>query len=246
MVFRDSPRSTDPATTPPPNDVGIDASSSASLDYRHLRSQTLVFKAASAFVIGLAALLFDVDVPSFLILYALYVGFAMFVTAPMMFVADRHERLEGQAIRDFAVSTTAMFGLWVVAVLLPLWTIWSGIAESSAIELPHIAWSAISLPAAASLLVAWFNGWRYARMPVRDRVAIGFARPVFERALCIVAFVVFGPVIFEALVLLGAEFSLLAKPATAMVIAYAVCEAYPFAAALMDRVLAARAPLGQG
>jgi len=208
--------------------------------YESLRNRELALRGAGALALGLTALLFGIDVTSFLLLYALYVGFAMVLTTPLMFIADRSSELETPVWQDFIVVALLMAALWGLAVLWPLWAVWSGVRELDEPPMTAVAYLAAAGTIGVMMYGALQTGLRYRQLPAEARREMNFKQPAVERALCIIAFVIFGPYVFMAVQLAGEVWSPLGRPAVALVITYAVCEAYPFAATLADRVLAVR------
>jgi len=205
--------------------------------YHELRMRELALRGLSALAIGLAALVFDVDVQNFLLLYALYVGFAMFVTAPLMFVADRAPDLDVPAWKDYVTAVVAMVVVWGLVVLWPLWAVWGSLRGQQ--QAAMTVWGVVAMAGTVAVLFgsALATARSYQRLPETERRAIDFKRAMAERAICFGVFIFLGPSIFDTVRWFGAIWSPFADSGIALVITYSLCEAYPFAMTLATRLL---------
>jgi hypothetical protein len=174
-------------------------------------------------------------------LYALQIGMAMIITGSMMFAADRSS-LPGQGGRGELVLVTGVLALaWLVAVFVPFTAIWvlPTVAPGEplfpgVLQLGALDWAELMLPTAVLAGLAAVSGASYARAARAGR-APDLKRPFLHRAICLAAFVFFGPTIYGFVMAVGELMAWPLSPSHAIVLAYASCEAYPFAATLVDR-----------
>jgi len=212
--------------------------------YGHLRNRDLLLRAAVVIAVSSSGLLFALEPAVFALLYLIQLGLAMGVTAPIMFDADIEAASLRERIANDATAGVVMAVAWLLVVVVPIFGIWiaPALAPGEALlpaltHLPSLPWSDLLLPIAVLAAVAVARGITYARAS-RNGVAPDLKKPFMHRVLCVAAFVFFGPTIYGVVMAVGhalPALSALAAPTTAIVLTYALCEAYPFLATLVDR-----------
>lgn len=210
--------------------------------YGHLRNRDLLLRAATAIGVSLTGLLFTLAPADFALLYLIQLGLAMVVTAPIMFNADMDAATWRTRLANVATAVAVMAVSWTLLVVVPVFATWIGpsVAPGEALlpamaRLPSLEWHGLLAPIAALAILAVVRGRTYA-VASRNGVAPDLKRPFMHRVLCVAAFVFFGPSIYGAITLVGSAVPALAEPTNAIVLTYALCEAYPFLATLFDRI----------
>jgi hypothetical protein len=198
-----------------------------------LSNRELAGRAAATFALASAVVVLRLERAPFALLYAFDLGLRMVLVGTVSYV--RFHRAKGNARRaDAFWGALFLTLLWALFVLLPVAGVWApalprtliprlGAVLSSGFDLR------VALVALVLLALAVRRARREARLPEEPGPTL--YKPVLTRALCVAAFVFFGPGAFAALQALGAD-----EPA-AMALTYAASETYPFVATLIDRAL---------
>lgn len=192
----------------------------------------LLARAALTFTLALGALLLRLDAEPFALLYALDIGFRMVLGGTSSYV--RFNRSRGEFHRNDPFWGALFLSLiWLGLVFLPVAGIWApNSARLLGGKLGAVLGSFDLRVAALALVLlglAVRQAWVQWHLPEPEGPHL--FKPVLARALCVAAFVFFGPPVFTVLREGGAS-----EP-VAMAVTYALSEIYPFVATLIDRGL---------
>ncbi len=195
-------------------------------------SGTLARRALEALALGLLPLALQLECEAFALVYSLHLGFGLVLVGTVTYLRDLRRSGPPPGWSDVLVAGGALSLLWLV-VFLAVTAAWAALPgrpvfASLAVTARHVD-ARVVAAALASLAWAVRRMRRVAAGP--ETPDGGLAQPVLVRALCVAAFVFFGPPAFELFRALGAT------EALAVGLAYALSEAYPFLATLIDRGL---------
>lgn len=200
-----------------------------------LSNRELLSRAALTFTFSLGTVVLQLGCAAFALLYAFDIGLRMVLVGTVSFT--RFGRSKGTYRRgDVFWGGAFLTGLWLLLVALPVTVAWASLGRL-ADPRPHSGLSvlaaALDLRVAALALLLLALAWRQASEEARqpERPGPTLYKPVLARALCIAAFVFFGPTVFFGLRDAGVS-----EP-TAVAVTYALSETYPFLATLIDRLL---------
>lgn len=192
----------------------------------------LAARAALAFVLALGTLVLQLDAEPFALLYSLDVGFRMVLTGTVSYVRFNRSRGEVHRLDPFwgALFLTL---IWLGLVFVPVVGIWASVSARTLGGKLSTVLGSFDLGVAGLALLLLGLAVRQARAEAREPEREGptLYKPVLARALCIAAFVFFGPPVFGLLRESGVS-----EP-TALAVTYALSESYPFVATLIDRAL---------
>jgi hypothetical protein len=201
-----------------------------------LSNRELLARAALTFTLALGTVAFQLGGVAFALLYAFDIGLRMVLVGTVSFT--RFGRSKGTYRRgDVFWGVAFLTGLWLLLVVLPVVGAWSTLGLAAAPRRPSTTLEALvstlDLRVAALALVLVALAVHQARDEARQPELPGptLYKPVLARALCIAAFVLFGPSVFFALRESG-----LSEP-NAVAVTYALSETYPFVGTLIDRLL---------
>lgn len=212
--------------------------------YENLPTRDLLLRGGMAFVVALAAWGFSLGIEAFAALYALQIGMGMWISGTIMILADQPPK-DRRALAPWFVMI--MLVAWTLLVVLPFTGVWLAPGQplfpAGVRTLMHLPWGELALP---SLVLAGFASARGVAYWRAVHAAPGAPRPDLKKALmhrvvCVAVFLFFGPGILAVVQSGGVVWPPLANPSNAIVVTYALCEAYPFIAPVIDRVGARRA-----
>lgn len=190
-----------------------------------LSSRALTARALSTFALASATCVLGLERAPFAVLYALDLGLRMVLAGSVAYA--RFNRAKGYPRRSDAWWGAFFLGvLWLLFVFLPVTLMWVPVTQRTLAGI--LDWRFV-LGALVVSALAWREARHEARRPEEPGATL--YKPVLMRALCVAAFVFFGPGVFSLLSALGAG-----EPA-AMALTYAASETYPFVATLIDRGL---------
>jgi hypothetical protein len=192
----------------------------------------LAKKALFAGLLGLATVALGLGKAPFALLYAAHLGLTMVVVGTTRYVVD--QRVVGRSSRlDGPVAASALLVLWFVFVFLPLLAAWTAQGPAGHIALVYAAVRGADAKVLALLAVltarAVAEARRYVRHP--DPPGATWSKPLLRRVISVAGFVFLGPSVCAFFIDLGS-----AEP-VAVAATFALAEAYPFVATLLDRFI---------
>lgn len=190
-------------------------------------------RAALTFALALGTLVLQLDAEPFALLYSLDIGFRMVLTGTVSYV--RFNRARGEVHRlDPFWGALFLTLIWLGFVFLPVTSVWAPDSARLLGSKLSAVLGSFDLRVAALALLLFGLAVREARAEARlpEREGPTLYKPVLARALCIAAFVLFGPPVFVLL-----RESCGASEPVALAVTYALSESYPFVATLIDRAL---------
>jgi hypothetical protein len=204
-----------------------------------LSNREILARAGLTFALCSCTLLLRLGCAAFALLYVYHLGLRMVFGGAGSFA--RFGRARGTYHRGDALWGAFFLAvLWLLLVALPVLGMWAPLGQIDAAETPRR--SSVTLAAlgagldqrvlALALLLLAAELYR-ARVEARQPEEPGptLFKPVLARALCVAAFVFFGPTVYVGLREAGLD-----EPA-AVAVTYALSETYPFVATLIDRLL---------
>lgn len=193
-----------------------------------LSNREIAARGLTTFAFSLGTLILGLGAVAFALLYALDVGLRMVLIGTVSFVRFQRSKGEARASDAFWGALFLTF-LWLLLVVLPVLGVWTGAAGIPA----GAALRALDLRVGLLALLLLGLAVRQARHEARQPEQPGptLYQPVLSRALRIAAFVFFGPFVFTFLRAAGSS-----EP-VAIALTWALAEAYPFVATLIDRGL---------
>ncbi len=210
--------------------------------FGNLDQRQLLLQAMASFAFGLTGLLFAMTPASFVLAYLLQLWVVACLAGSLMFWSDVKHKAGNPGPTKSITSAVVVFTIiWGLGVALPMGSTWLEITAPTATALwPIVARAAPTLLFSLPFFV--FMSWRllhHYEQEKRSGKTPNPKKPVWHRAICVFAFVIFGPFIYRlADEMLAESWPTLAEErrlSFAIVIAYACCETYPYLAALFER-----------